>query len=42
MPLQYFMERLHIDEAELKSRRDFFEISDEDLLRLASLKAFAE
>lgn len=31
-----------LDEAELQSRRLFFEITDEDLRRLASLRAFAE
>ncbi len=42
MPLQYFMEKLNLDEAELQSRRAFFEITDDDLARLASLRAFAE
>lgn len=35
-------ERIRIDEAELRSRRAFFEIADEDLRRLASLRPFAE
>ena len=42
MPLQYFMEKLHLDAAELQSRRAFFEITDDDLKRLAGLRAFAE
>jgi rsbT co-antagonist protein RsbR len=42
MPLQYYMEKLHLDEAELQSRREFFEITADDLKRLASLRSFAE
>jgi rsbT co-antagonist protein RsbR len=42
MPVQYFMDKLNLDEAELQSRRDFFEITADDLKRLASLRAFAE
>ncbi len=42
MPLQYYMEKLNLDEAELQSRRDFFEITTDDLERLASLRGFAE
>lgn len=42
MPLEYYMEKLHLDEAELQSRRDFFEITPDDLQRLASLRSFAE
>ena len=42
MPLQYFMEKLRLDEAELQSRREFFEIKAEDLERLGSLQAFAQ
>jgi rsbT co-antagonist protein RsbR len=42
MPLQYYMEKLNLDEAELQSRREFFEITADDLTRLASLKSFAE
>lgn len=42
MPLQYFMEKLHLDQAELQSRRAFFEITADDLKRLSSLRAFAE
>ena len=42
MPVQYYMEKLHLDEAELRSRRDFFEITAEDLNRLAGLRTFAE
>ena len=37
-----YMQILNLDEAELRSRRAFFEITDEDLARLASLKGFAE
>lgn len=36
------MTRLKLDEAELQSRRAFFQIADEDLQRLASLRPFAE
>ncbi len=42
MPLHYFMEKLNLDEAELKSRRDFFEVTADDLSRLAGLKSFAD
>jgi len=42
MPLQYYMEKLNLDEAELQSRRDFFEITTDDLNRLAALRGFAE
>ena len=41
MPIDY-MERLNLDERELASRRAFFEITDEDLHRLASLRPLAE
>jgi rsbT co-antagonist protein RsbR len=37
-----YMKILKLDEAELRSRRAFFELSDEDLARLASLRPFAE
>ena len=37
-----YMARLKIDERELQSRRSFFEITDEDLQRLASLRPLAE
>lgn len=37
-----FRERIKFDEAELQSRRAFFEITDDDLCRLASLKSFAK
>jgi rsbT co-antagonist protein RsbR len=37
-----YMHRLKLDERELASRRSFFEITDEDLARLASLRPFAE
>lgn len=36
------MARLELDEAELKSRRSFFELSDDDLARLASLRPLAD
>jgi rsbT co-antagonist protein RsbR len=36
------MKILKLDEAELRSRRAFFEITDDDLARLASLKPLAE
>jgi len=42
MPLQYFMQKLHLDATELQSRRAFFEITDDDLKRLAGLGVFAE
>src|SRR5436305_13109009 len=37
-----YMKVLKLDEAELQSRRAFFELADEDLQRLASLRTFAE
>ncbi len=37
-----FMRILKLDDAELKSRRAFFELSDQDLARLAQLRPFAE
>jgi rsbT co-antagonist protein RsbR len=37
-----YMSILRLDEAELNSRRVFFRLTDEDLTRLASLRAFAE
>jgi len=37
-----FMAQLHLDEAELRSRRVFFDIRDDDLERLAQLRPFAE
>ncbi|HTJ47212.1 MAG TPA: protoglobin domain-containing protein [Kofleriaceae bacterium] len=37
-----YMNRLRLDERELASRRAFFEITDEDLARLATLRAFGE
>lgn len=36
------MARLELDEAELRSRRSFFELGDDDLARLASLRPLAE
>lgn len=37
-----FMTILKLDDAELRSRRSFFSLSDEDLARLAALRPFAE
>jgi rsbT co-antagonist protein RsbR len=37
-----YMKILKLDEAELRSRRAFFELTDEDLERLAGLRSFAE
>ncbi len=37
-----YMSILKLDETELRSRRAFFEITDEDLARLLSLRPFAE
>jgi len=37
-----YMRVLKLDEAEVKSRRAFFELTDDDLRRLASLRPFAE
>jgi rsbT co-antagonist protein RsbR len=37
-----FMQTLSLDEPELRSRRMFFEITDDDLARLASLRPLAE
>jgi rsbT co-antagonist protein RsbR len=37
-----YMTKLNLDEEELRKRRAFFELSDEDLTRLAGLKAFSE
>ncbi len=42
MPHHRFMATLHLDEQELRSRRAFFELSDADLERLASLRPIAE
>ncbi len=36
------MQRLRLDDKELRSRRAFYEITDEDLERLAGLRAFGE
>jgi len=36
------MAQVEIDEAEIQSRRAFFNVTDQDLARLASLKGFAE
>ncbi len=40
-PVNY-MQRLRFDERELRNRRAFYEITDEDLQRLASLRGFAD
>ncbi|OJY28490.1 MAG: hypothetical protein BGO98_05280 [Myxococcales bacterium 68-20] len=37
-----YMTILALDEAEIRSRRAFFKLSDEDLVRLAALRPFAE
>jgi rsbT co-antagonist protein RsbR len=37
-----YMQRLRMDERELRNRRAFYEITDEDLQRLAGLRGFAE
>lgn len=37
-----YMQRLRLDDKELQSRRAFYEITDEDLARIASLRGFAE
>jgi rsbT co-antagonist protein RsbR len=42
MTHERFMLALKLDESELQSRRAFFELTDEDLARLASLRSFAE
>src|SRR5687768_6227413 len=42
MPSVDYMKRLKLDERELRSRRAFYEIEDDDLARLAALRGFAE
>ena len=42
MTYRKYMSILKLDEAELRSRKDFFEITDVDLTRLASLRPLAE
>ena len=42
MDHQKYLKLLRFDEAELASRRAFFKVGDEDLKRLADLRAFAE
>lgn len=37
-----YMTILKLDDAEIQSRRQFFKLSDQDLVRLASLRPFAE
>ena len=40
--MRTYMARLQLDERELQSRREFFQITDDDLRRLAALRPFAE
>lgn len=42
MELRNYMKILNLDEAELRSRRAFFELTDADLQRLAELRPLAE
>jgi rsbT co-antagonist protein RsbR len=42
MTYRRYMSTLKLDEAELRSRRSFYELTDEDLARLAALRPFAE
>lgn len=42
MDLRRYLKILRLDEAELRSRRAFFELTDADLARLAALRPFAE
>src|SRR5690349_2281505 len=42
MDYRRYMKVLKLDEAELKSRRAFFALTDEDLARLAKLRPLAE
>ena len=42
MPFHAYMTKLDFDDAELDRRRRYFEITDEDLKLLASLRGFAE
>jgi rsbT co-antagonist protein RsbR len=42
MSYRRYMSTLKLDEAELRSRRSFCELTDEDLARLKSLRGFAE
>jgi rsbT co-antagonist protein RsbR len=42
MDLRGYMKVLRLDEAELRSRRAFFELTDADLARLLTLRPFAE
>src|SRR5262245_61824623 len=42
MPHRKYLKILHLDEAEIRHRRAFFEITDDDLTRLANLRPFAE
>jgi rsbT co-antagonist protein RsbR len=42
MDYRRYMKILKLDEAELKSRRAFFELTDADLAQLANLRPFAE
>lgn len=40
--LRDYMKRLNLDDRELRSRREFFQLGDDDLSRLASLRPLAE
>jgi rsbT co-antagonist protein RsbR len=42
MTYRKYMATLKLDDAEVRNRRAFFELTDEDLSRLASLRPFAE
>lgn len=42
MPHREYMTKLKLDEREIASRRAFYELTDEDLARLAALRPFAE
>src|SRR5690349_13931703 len=42
MDIRRYMKVLRLDEAEVRNRRSFFELSDADLARLAALRPFAE
>lgn len=42
MDLRRYMNVMRLDEAELRSRRAFFELGESDLARLAALRPFAE
>ncbi len=42
MPHRQYVSKLAIDQAELAARRAYFEVGDDDLVRLAALRPFAE